>query len=110
MNNRTPDSHYPWTKKWGAGQKALGSAGPSPAFPPRRGSRWLSIEADGIGGLRLGRVGGIELEPGLEIADLGFQLAIRSRRSSKPPRGRPGRPRARCSKGIQGSEAVVHLQ
>ena len=22
MNNRTPDSHYPWTKKWGAGQKA----------------------------------------------------------------------------------------
>jgi hypothetical protein len=21
MNNRTPDSHYPWTKKWGAGQE-----------------------------------------------------------------------------------------
>jgi excisionase family DNA binding protein len=23
MNNRTPDSHYPWTKKWGAGHPAL---------------------------------------------------------------------------------------
>ena len=23
MNNRTPDSHYAWTKKWGAGQYAF---------------------------------------------------------------------------------------
>ena len=23
MNNRTPDSHYPWTKKWGAGQSKI---------------------------------------------------------------------------------------
>jgi hypothetical protein len=22
MNTRTPDSHYPWTRKWGAGQNA----------------------------------------------------------------------------------------
>jgi hypothetical protein len=23
MNNRTRDSHYPWTKKWGAGQREM---------------------------------------------------------------------------------------
>jgi hypothetical protein len=46
-------------------------AGLSSAFPPGRRLRWLSFQADGIGG---GWLGGVELEPGLEIADLGFKL------------------------------------
>ncbi len=33
MNNRTPDSHYPWTKNWGAGQKA-GELGGTLFVPP----------------------------------------------------------------------------
>jgi len=33
MNTRTPDSHYPWTRKWGAGHKWHKATG---KFPPRR--------------------------------------------------------------------------
>jgi hypothetical protein len=44
-------------------------AGLSPAFPPGRRSRWLSLQADRVGGRRLGGVGGIELQPGLKIAE-----------------------------------------
>ena len=32
MNNRTPDSHYPWTKKWGAGQLATSMTTLYPSF------------------------------------------------------------------------------
>jgi hypothetical protein len=56
------------------GSKRLEMAGLSTSFSPGRRSRWLSFQADRIRGRRLGRVGGIELEPSLEIAHRGFQL------------------------------------
>jgi hypothetical protein len=36
---------------------------------------WLAFQADGIGGRRLGRIGGIELEPGFQIADALLQFS-----------------------------------
>src|SRR5262245_49927741 len=52
------------------GAEGLGMSRLSAAFPPGRRSRRLSLQADGVGGWGLGGVGGVELEPGLEIADL----------------------------------------
>jgi hypothetical protein len=57
------------------GAERLGMARLSPAFPPGRRSRWLSLQADGIGGRRLGGVGGVELQPSLEIAESLLQFS-----------------------------------
>jgi hypothetical protein len=43
------------------------------APPPGRRGRRLALQADRVGGGRLGGVGGVELEPGLEITDRGLQ-------------------------------------
>src|SRR5262249_14286162 len=58
---------------WDQGAERLGMAGLSAALALRRRSRWLSLQADRVRRRRLGGVGGIELEPGLKIADAGFQ-------------------------------------
>jgi len=46
---------------------------PTP-FPPRAPGRRLAFEADGIRRRRLGRIGGIELEAGLQIPNALFQF------------------------------------
>ena len=56
------------------GAERLAMARLTAALPPGRWSRWLSFQPDGIRGGRLGGVGGIELEPGLEIAHCGLQF------------------------------------
>src|SRR5262249_1405513 len=58
---------------WDQGAERVGMAGLSAALALRRRSRWLSLQADRVRRRRLGGVGGIELEPGLKIADAGFQ-------------------------------------
>src|SRR5207302_319882 len=56
------------------GSERLAMAGlPTPFSRGRRG-RWLAFQADRVGGGWLGGVGGVELEPGLEIAHRGLQL------------------------------------
>ena len=57
------------------GPKRLAMAGLPAALPPRWRSRRLALQDDRVGGGRLGGVGGVELEPGLEIAHEGFQLS-----------------------------------
>jgi hypothetical protein len=52
----------------------LGMAGLTAAAALRRRCRWLAFDADGIGGGGLGGVGGVELEPGLQIADALLQF------------------------------------
>jgi hypothetical protein len=46
----------------------------STPFATRGWSGGLAFEADGIGRRRLGGIGGVELEPGLEIADALLQF------------------------------------
>ena len=53
--------------------EGLGMTGLSSEFPPGRRLRQLAFDADRVGGGWLGRIGGVELEPGLKIADLGFE-------------------------------------
>jgi hypothetical protein len=55
------------------GAERLAMAGLPAALPPGRRGRRLALQADRVGGGRLGGVGGIELEPGLEITDRGLQ-------------------------------------
>ena len=48
MNTRTPDSHYPWTKKWGAGHPLQGVvvhlADPVAVVVPRPfADRWHTV-------------------------------------------------------------------
>ena len=57
------------------GPKRFAMAGLSPALSRGRRSRRLALQADRVGRRGLGRVGGVELEPGLEIAHDGFQLS-----------------------------------
>jgi hypothetical protein len=93
------------------GSEGLGMAGLSPAFPPGRGSGRFSFQADGVGGRWLGGVGGVELESGLEIAKLGFQLG------NPILEGFPGVPEGRLSLSGNGvpewfrdRRLVVHIQ
>ena len=86
-------------------------AGLSAAVAPGRRSRRLSFQADGVGGRGLGGVGGVELEPGLEIADLGFQLG------DPILEGFPGRQEGNLGvrrhgtpEGLRDRRLVVHIQ
>ena len=59
-------------------------AGLPAALPTGGRGRRLALQADRVGGGRLGGVGGVEPEPGLEIADGGLQ------RGDPIPEGLPG--------------------
>ena len=60
----------------GRDQDPGGPAMPGLAAPlaPALGPGRLALQADGVGRRGLGRVGGIELEPGLKVADALLQL------------------------------------
>jgi hypothetical protein len=55
------------------GAERLATAGLPAALPLGRGRWRLALQADRVGGGRLGGVGGVELESRLEIADGGLQ-------------------------------------
>ena len=66
-----------------------------------RGGR-LTFQANGIRRRRLGGIGGIELEPGLQIADALLQFGDPSLEGSpRPPGWQPGLPVGRCSRAVQ---------
>src|SRR5262249_1821793 len=54
------------------GAERLAMAGLPAALPPRGRGRRLALQADRVRGGRLGGVGRVESEPGLEIADRGL--------------------------------------
>jgi prepilin-type processing-associated H-X9-DG protein len=43
MNNRTPDSHYAWTKKWGAGHTCMGAGSKAPCLYPENFSVFVRL-------------------------------------------------------------------
>jgi hypothetical protein len=51
------------------GAERLGMAGLSPAVPTGGRSRRLALQADRVRGRGLGGIGGVELEPSLEVGD-----------------------------------------
>ena len=89
-------------------QAALGPAMsrlPAP-FPTGGRGGGLAFEPDGIGRRRLGGIGGIELEPGLEIADALLQFSDPSLDGVQDGQdGDSGLPVGRCSRAVQGWEA-----
>ena len=70
------------------GAERLGMTGLSATFAPGRGSWRLSFQADRVRRGRLGGVGGVELESGLQITDSGFQLGDPS--GERIPSGQEG--------------------
>ena len=67
MNNRTPDSHYPWTKKWGAGH-ARTYEGMMIALPPQEWAIFRDGQRGGVrgslaGGGGIGVAGQVSAEP-----------------------------------------------